>query len=192
MPTAVVPGYPWIDAEDFLDYGGWWMDTLFVPQMGSPYLMAAGTGTPVKDAVTIVEIEDAGLYRLWVRNQNCIKEYNPGTFEVSVNGTRSETIFGTEPIEEWVWQDGGLFELEEGPAELALHDLTGYYGRCDALILTKDMHYVPPFVLAGYKGEQRRLTGADAYETTVGEYDVVVVGAGVAGFGGTNGQPECF
>ncbi|MDF7825172.1 FAD-dependent oxidoreductase [Pontiellaceae bacterium B12227] len=177
----VVPAYIWIDAEDFDDYGGWWMETQFVPQMGSPYMMAAGTGEPVDDAKTTIQIERDGSYKLWVRNRNWIKEHNPGTFNVLVNGNKSETVFGTEQIEEWVWQDGGTFDLKAGDVELTLHDLTGYYGRCDALILTRDMHYVPPFSFEGYKGEQRRLTGRGADEVTVGDYDVVVVGAGAAG-----------
>lgn len=181
VPKAVVPGTIWIDAEDFTDYGGWWMDTQFVPQMGSPYLLAAGIGEPVADATTKITVEKAGAYTLWVRNRNWIKEANPGTFEVLVNGQKSATTFGTTPLEEWVWQKGGTFELNAGEVELALHDLTGFYGRCDALILTKDTHYKPPFSFEGYKGEQRRLTGCGADITTVGEYDVVVVGAGVAG-----------
>ncbi|QBG46723.1 FAD-dependent oxidoreductase [Verrucomicrobia bacterium S94] len=177
----VVPGYIWIDAEDFDEYGGWWLETQFVPQVGSPYMLAAGTGEPVEDAVTKIRIEKAGTYKLWVRSRNWIKEHNPGTFNVIVNGRKSETVFGTEPIQEWVWQDGGTFELGIGEVELRLHDLTGWYGRCDAIILTRDMAYVPPFVLAGYKGEQRRLTGRGADEVTVGDYDVIVVGAGAAG-----------
>lgn len=181
VPEAVVPGTIWIDAEDFDEYGGWWMETMFVPQMGSPYLMAAGTGTPVDDATTTIQIDKAGTYKLWVRNRNWIKEHNPGTFEVAVGRKISPVTFGTENLEEWVWQDGGTFDLTAGELELRLHDLTGFYGRCDALILTKDLHYVPPFSFEGYKGEQRRLTGCSANETTVGDYDVVVVGAGVAG-----------
>lgn len=177
----VVPGYVWIDAEDFDDYGGWWLDTQFVPQVGSPYMLAAGIGEPVEDAVTTINLEKPGTYKLWVRSRNWIKDHNPGTFNVLVNGNKSETVFGTEPIEEWVWQDGGTFELQAGDVELRLHDLTGWYGRCDAMILTRDMYYVPPFVLEGYKGEQRRLTGRGADEKTVGDYDVVVVGAGTAG-----------
>lgn len=177
----VVPGYIWVDAEDFDDYGGWWLETQFVPQMGSPYLLAAGTGTPVEDAVTTVNVGKAGTYKLWVRNRNWIKGHNPGTFNVLVDGRKSETVFGTEPLEEWAWQDGGTFDLKAGKVELRLGDLTGFFGRCDALILTRDMLYVPPFSFAGYKGEQRRLTGRGADETIVGDYDVVVVGAGAAG-----------
>lgn len=180
-PVAVVPGYIWIDAEDFEEYGGWWMETQFVPQMGSPYLMAAGTGTPVADAKTTVTVADAGTYKLWVRNKNWIRGYDPGPFNVVIGDVPSPVTFGTVDLEEWIWQDGGIFELEAGEVELALRDLTGHYGRCDALLLTKDLKYTPPASLTGYQGEHRRLTGAYAGETTVGDYDVVVVGAGVAG-----------
>ncbi len=60
----VVPGFLWVDAEDFENYGGWSMDTQFVPQMGSPYLLATGIGVPVNDAVTTVHFDEGGQYKL--------------------------------------------------------------------------------------------------------------------------------
>lgn len=181
QPREVVPSYIWIDAEDFDAYGGWWLDNQFVAQMGSPFLMAAGTGDPVEDATTTIEVERAGTFRLWVRSRNWIQEYSPGRFEVWVNGERSATTFGTAASDAWVWQSGGTFDLEAGEVALTLHDLTGYFGRCDALLLTRDMNYTPPASLAGYKGERRRLCDVDMTETTVGTFDVIVVGGGIAG-----------
>ena len=86
-PKAVVPGFLWIEAEDFTDYGGWWMDTQFVPQMGSPYLIAAGIGRPVADAHTTVQIPASGSWTLWVRNRNWLKKYAPGRVPCPCRGT---------------------------------------------------------------------------------------------------------
>ncbi|VGO17470.1 hypothetical protein PDESU_06066 [Pontiella desulfatans] len=180
-PKAVVPGFIWVDAEDFDDYGGWWMDTQFVPQMGSPYLIAAGIGKPVADARTTLTIPQAGPWRLWVRSRNWLKSHSPGRFQVSINGTPSEKTFGMADSEQWVWQLGGTFELEEGEARLAVGDLTGWYGRIDALILTRDLQYTPPMELKAYKAEVARLTGTDTSAEMMGDYEVIVVGAGVAG-----------
>ena len=36
-----VPGFVWLEAEGFRDYGKWHLDTQFVHKMGSAYLLAA-------------------------------------------------------------------------------------------------------------------------------------------------------
>ena len=51
-----------IEAEEFDDYGGWVLDSQFDTEMGSPYLLAHGSGQPVKDACTVVHIEEPGSY----------------------------------------------------------------------------------------------------------------------------------
>jgi len=178
---TVVPGTLWIDAEDFDDYGGWWMDTQFVPQMGSPYLIAANIGTPVENARTSISIPESGEYRLWVRNKNWLAEgHAPGRFAVSIDGKKSKTTFGTREQRAWVWQDGGTFELEKGEAAIELEDLTGWYGRCDALILTKDLEFVPKQEQGDYLAMRARIVGTIPVKE-MGHFDFIVVGAGVAG-----------
>ncbi len=178
---AVVPGTLWIDTEDFDNYGGWWMDTQFVPQMGSPYLIAAGVGKPVENAKTQITVPEAGKYKLWVRNKNWIAQgHEPGKFEVLINGKKSETTFGTGEQRAWIWQDGGTFDLSAGATSIELQDLTGYYGRCDALILTKDLEFSPKQEQADYRADRSRFVEALPTKD-MGEFDVVVVGAGVAG-----------
>ena len=65
--------------------------------------------------------------------------------------------------------------------ELVIHDLTGWYGRVDALILTQDRKYMPPAEPEACRAERIRLTGVDTTVEDRGDYDVIVVGAGVAG-----------
>ena len=179
--APVVPGTLWIDTEDFDDYGGWWMDTQFVPRMGSPYLLAAGIGKPVENARTSVTIPESGEYRLWVRNKNWLAEgHAPGRFAVAINSIKSETTFGTREQRAWVWQDGGVFELEKGEATIELEDLTGYYGRCDALILSKDPDFIPLQEQRDYLSMRARLVGTVPVKE-MGHFDFIVVGAGVAG-----------
>lgn len=177
----VVPGTLWIDAEDFADYGGWWLDTKFVHLMGSAYLIANGVEGPVNNASLEVDIPQEGNYRLWVRARDWLPEYSPGRFQVIVGGEASPVIFGKSGEPGWAWYDGGRFELAQGKTKIELHDLTGHYGRCDALVLTTDMQYTPPNDLEALKKERARLTGLDLTPKPVGEYDVVVVGAGAAG-----------
>jgi hypothetical protein len=176
-----VEGLLWIDAEDFADYGGWRIDTQFVHKMGSAYLLAAGLGTPVSDAQTTIEIPAAGRYRLWVRTRDWFPEHSPGRFEVLVDGKASEARFGQASSDRWQWRSGGVFELAAGPVQLALRDRTGYFARCDALILATDLNYVPPEDLPGIQHERSRLTGLSLEPQDSGEFDVIVVGAGSAG-----------
>jgi hypothetical protein len=66
--TAAVGGSAgrvvWVEAESFRDLGGWTSDSQFIDQMGSPYLMAIGLGTPVADAVATVALPRPGRWRL--------------------------------------------------------------------------------------------------------------------------------
>ncbi|MCX7046781.1 MAG: FAD-dependent oxidoreductase [Candidatus Sumerlaeota bacterium] len=177
----VQDGFLWVEAEDFSDYGRWLLDTQFVQNMGSGYLIAAGVGRPIADASTRVEIPKDGQYRVWVRAKNWIKDAAPGRFTISVNGARSKQVFGAAPTEEWIWESAGEFALKAGPATLALNDLSGYFARCDALLLTTDLKYTPPREMEPLQRERARLAGVSLEPKDEGEFDVVVVGGGAAG-----------
>jgi len=178
----VKDGFLWIDAEDFCDYGGWWLDTQFVHLMGSGYLIAAaGLGEPVDDATVELTIPKAGKYRVWVRAKNWLEDYSPGQFTILVGDRRSNQVFGAAGTEEWTWQSAGEFDLPRGGTRLALRDLTGYYSRCDAVILTTDLDYTPPSELKEIQRERSRLTGLSIDPKHEGHFDVIVVGGGSAG-----------
>ena len=174
-------GFLWIDAEDFTDYGGWLLDTQFAHLMGSAYLIAAGVGKPVADATVEVDIAKAATWRLWVRSRDWIPEHSPGQFKLVVGGVSAEKVFGKAEHDRWHWASAGDFSLKQGKATIALHDLTGYYGRCDALVLTTDLKYTPPAKVADIAKERSRLTGLSLGPQDGGEFDVIVVGAGSAG-----------
>ncbi len=173
-------GFLWIDAEDFADYGQWKLDTQFVQFLGSAYLIAPDLGQPLADAVTEIVVPKAGTYRLWVRAKNWYRPHSPGQFQVLV-GEQKSSIFGQAQTEDWVWEQGGDFALSAGPVRLALHDLTGYYARCDALVLTTDLNYQPPNEPEPLRRERNRLAGLSLEPLPAGEFDVIVVGGGAAG-----------
>ena len=184
--TMVKPGFLWIDAEDFEDYGGWCLDTQFVHLMGSAYLIAAGIGRPVQDARTTIQLSEGGDYRLWVRSKNWLPSHSPGLFSVLVDGKplgqgHKGKTFGRADSEDWVWEDGGRLRLEKGEVTIALKDRTGYYGRCDCLVLTQEADYVPPADTEAIRQERARLTGLSLEPQEKGTWDVIVVGAGPAG-----------
>ena len=143
-----------LEAEGFADIGGWTNDNQSMTRMGSPYLIAHGLGRPVADAETDFEAPEAGEYRLWVRTRDWTRTWgrteSPGRFQVIINGKPSEETFGTK-TEEWAWQDGGSVILNKGENKIALHDLTGFEGRCDAIFLTKDLDSEAPEPTADFR-----------------------------------------
>ncbi len=179
----VVEGFLWVEAEDFADYGEWRLDTQFVHKMGSAYLLAGGVGQPIREAATEVRLPRAGVYRVWARTRNWLKDFAPGRFTVAVNGVRAQAVLGRGLPEAWAWESAGEFKLEAGAVRLALVDLSGAFARCDTLLLTSDLGYVPPVELEAVQRERARLTGAPQEVSDAGEFDVVVVGAGSAGCG---------
>ena len=174
-----------VEAESFADRGGWTLDTQFIEQMGSPYLLAHGLGKPVADATTKVAIAAAGDYRVFVRTKDWVARWNapgtPGRFQVVVNGKPLAETFGTTGAQ-WGWQDGGTVTLGPGEATVALHDLTGFEGRCDCIAFTTDA--APPPNDSAVLAEWRRTALCLPTESEVkGPYDLIVIGGGYSGMG---------
>lgn len=172
-----------VEAEMFADLGGWDLDQQSMDVMGSPYLLAHGLGIPVKDATTTANFPAPGKYRVWARTRDWVAPWKapgaPGKFQVIVNGKALETTFGINGAE-WAWQDGGVVEVAS-EAKVALHDLTGFAGRCDALLFAKDLHFNPPNETKALAAFRLVALGVPAKLDDGGEYDLVVVGGGVAG-----------
>ena len=172
-----------LEAEMFADTGGWDVDQQFMEQMGSSYLLAHGLGVPVKDAVTVAKFPAPGKYRVWVRTRDWVAPWKapgaPGKFQLLVNGKPLAETFGTKSAE-WHWQDGGLVDVA-GEAKVALHDLTGFEGRCDAVLFAKDAAFLPPNDVPTLNKFRDAQLGIPATPEDGGTFDLVVVGGGVAG-----------
>ena len=168
---ATARGSHVIEAERFADRGGWTVDSQFIDQMGSSFLLAHGIGTPVADATTTFDCPAAGTYHVWARTRNWTapwSEHAAGTFTIKVNGKELQNVLG-RGTGEWQWQKAGEVKLEKGTATVALHDLTGFDGRCDAICLTtQDGVLKPPPPCDGNVGKRVKA-------------DLVVVGGGIAG-----------
>ncbi len=169
-----------IEAEDFDHYGGWVLDSQFEEQMGSPYLMAHGVGHPVADAQTTISVAESTSYHLWVRAKDWVPAHHPGRFEVLVNGKSVGREFGANG-EDWSWECAGVVELDAGDVILSLRDLTGFNGRCDALYFGPEGVTPPNEVNEESRRWRRRLRGLQESPEDTGEWDVVVIGGGIAG-----------
>ncbi|TWT56714.1 hypothetical protein KOR42_00680 [Thalassoglobus neptunius] len=175
-----------VEAESFDEPGGWKLDTQFIREMGSPYLLAHGLGRPVSDAKTTITVPETGTYHVHVRTKDWVARWNaegaPGRFQVLINGETLDVDFGSTGAE-WFWQPGGTVELEKGEVTLTLRDLTGFDGRCDAIYLSTEDNDTPPNsgrILSEWRREQLNLPNEPIVESG---YDLVVIGGGYSGMG---------
>lgn len=184
VTAAAAADHVLVEAESFADHGGWVLDTQFITAMGSPYLLAHGLGRPVADAVTRVTLPRAGVYRVFARTKDWVAPWQatgqPGRFQLLIDGQALPEVLGTSGAA-WNWQLAGTVRIDQPQAQLALHDLTGFEGRCDAILLTLDDAYVPPNDPATLSQWRRQVLGLPDRPTEKGGYDLVVVGGGYAG-----------
>jgi hypothetical protein len=169
-----------VECESFENHGGWVVDPQFVEQMGSPYLMAHGMGEPVRNASTTIQVPSSNTYHVWARTTNWAPGNweAPGRFHIWLNGKMLEKTMGN--FKGWGWNYAGKVNVRGGAALLELEDLTGFNGRCDAIYLcnryrtpTNQDIYLPDF--------RNRLTGSTEKPVTSLDFDLVVVGGGIAG-----------
>jgi hypothetical protein len=191
--TSVV----FVEAESFADKGGWVVDQQYMDQMGSPVLLAHGIGKPVADATTGVVFSEPGIYRVFVRTRNWVAkwtpQYAPGIFHLLVDGKPLAGASG-KPVEfgntgaAWHWQDGGDVSIAPGRERvtLTLRDLTGFDGRCDAILFAPaGAAGAPPEgdALAVFRRKALDLAPRwqDAPNAPEGPFDLVVGGGGLSG-----------
>ncbi len=172
----------WIEAESFENKGGWVVDTQSMPVIHSAYLMAHGMGVPVADATTQFTVEADGEYTVWVLTRDWTATWDikdsAGIFRAKIDGEALPVVLGTNG-RDWAWQSAGMVSLSAGVHTLALSDLSGFNGRCDALYFT-DTEAAPSSAVADIDGMRKRL-GYKEVEVCDTVYDLVVVGGGIAG-----------
>lgn len=183
LTAAQSKDYVFIEAESFQDIGGWVIDPEFMDQMGSPYLLAHGLGKPVRNAKTGIVLPKAGVWHVYARTWNWCAPWSieecPGTFRLSVNGIVLENELGKG--KQWGWEYAGSIQTPDKKANLELCDLTGFEGRCDAIVFTRKKEAALPNGKNDLPGFRKRLSGLPEKAPSAGSFDLVVVGAGTAG-----------
>lgn len=174
----------WVEAESFAYKGGWKVDQQFMDLMGSPYLIAHGMGVPVEDAWTEVTFPEKGEYYVYVRTYNWTSPWKegegPGKFTLSVGGKKLVSPLGCEGSA-WMWQVAGKLSVKNVNTVIKLHDLTGFDGRCDAIYFTTEQGAVPPTEVKALEAFRRKALDLPDVAPDAGDFDLVVVGAGIAG-----------
>lgn len=170
-----------IETESFQDKGGWVIDQQFMDQMGSPYLLAHGAGKPVKDASTSIYIPEKGEYKIYARTYNWTSPWSSkkgaGQFKIGIGNKTLPITLGCTGIH-WEWQYAGKINLKQGHFVLSLKDLTGFDGRCDAIVLTNENLTLPD---SGNELTKLRQKLNPSRRLNPQNYDVVIAGGGTAG-----------
>ena len=181
--SVFAQGMHLVEAESFMEKGGWVLDQQFMDQMGSPFLLAHGLGEPVQDAVTELELSRRGEWHVYVRTWNWCSPWGteeaPGRFKVVVNDVPLPNELGTG--RQWGWEYAGSVHAEKTRIELRLKDLTGFEGRCDALVFSQKREPLLPNEGVAMDEFRKKMLGLSSRPQSAGEYDLVVVGGGVAG-----------
>ncbi|MDR3261341.1 MAG: FAD-dependent oxidoreductase, partial [Tannerella sp.] len=151
--------------------------------MGSPFLLAHGLGIPVKDASTQVVIKKKGTWHVYVRTWNWCAPWKtkekPGRFQLHVNGKPLDNELGLG--DQWDWEYAGSVDIQNATNTITLHDLTGFEGRCDAILFTQTQEDRLPNEGNQLYQFRKKLLGLPDKPADGGTYDLVVVGAGTAG-----------
>ena len=183
MKPNIHAAHLWIEAENFSHKGGWVVDQQFMDIMGSSYLMAHGLGSPVENASTQARLPKQGIYSIYVRTYNWTSPWHkgegPGKFGLYINGKKISAHLGTTG-DCWRWQYAGKYKAHTQDIQITLKDLSGFDGRCDAIYFTTDENDIPPeehIALSHFRKECLQITPKRIAQT----YDLVVVGAGIAG-----------
>lgn len=173
-----------VEAESFTHKGGWVVDQQFMDLMGSSYLLAHGMGEPVEDARTEVVFPEKGKYYVYVRTYNWTSPWKdgegPGKFNLYVDNKKMVSPLGAEG-NAWMWQLAGSVSVKELKTEISLKDLTGFDGRCDAIYFTTEKDQIPPSDMDKLSAFRRQKLNLPAVAPSAGQFDLVVVGAGIAG-----------
>lgn len=171
-----------IEAESLTHRGGWVVDTASFETIGSAYLCAHGMGVPVPDACGSFCVATGGRYRIYALTRDWGAVWSLpdplGKFKIIVDGADTGTTLGTNGAE-WAWQLACELNLLAGSHTIALHDLTGFNARCDAIYITDSD--VPPRNGRDEVAALRRELSWKEISDVDTVYDLVVVGGGIAG-----------
>ncbi|MEF3306592.1 copper amine oxidase N-terminal domain-containing protein [Paenibacillus sp. GYB003] len=142
--------------ESFDDFGTWTMEANVEGAFEKSVLRGLIPSTPgatpdmadpssAQPAVATFQTGQAGTYKVWVRSRDfATNQQGTRFFNVGLNGQMLPQRFGTHGQDGFKWAEAGVVQLQPGAQTLELYDTSGFYARCDAVLLTSDLQAVPP------------------------------------------------
>ena len=170
-----------VEVESFTNKGGWLVDPQFVEQMGSPYLLAHGLGTPVANAATWLKFTQKGTFHVYARTRDWAKGswVSPGRFSIIVDQKLLENELGNDS-ETWSWQYAGSVKITKDSVLVELKDLTGFDGRCDAIYFST-VKESPPNEAKQLATWRKKMHHEPDKPVLSAKFDLVITGGGIAG-----------
>jgi hypothetical protein len=132
-----------LEAENFQFRGGWVIENVYGGVASGNKIIRVFSGkNAVADALTVVNIESAAAYNVWVHCPDFPKD-RPGTrlFKVNLNDVLLPAV-GKHGQEGYFWENAGTAKLNKGQNVIKLIDLNSY-GRCDAIMLSMNAGFDP-------------------------------------------------
>ncbi|MDE6125661.1 MAG: hypothetical protein K2G30_01765 [Muribaculaceae bacterium] len=121
--------------------------------------------SPEADALTVVDIAEAGTYQVWTRSQDFLGSVRPRTYTLTV-GDAKMAPSGAHGYAGFRWERVGEAVLPKKQTLLRISDTGLYYGRCDAILLTKDATIDPNTLTNTEVARWRRKPVAMDYTTS--------------------------
>ncbi len=133
----------WIEAEQNFQGTGWIIDAKFADGFHrSGFLLDSWQ---VERAHLNYTLPQAGQYHVWVRFYKRLDNDQQNFLEIAARSVPFAQ--NGNPLDQWIWQEAGLFDLPSGPLPMSLFRTYGkdeqYSIFVDTLLLTTDSSYNP-------------------------------------------------
>ncbi len=133
----------WIEVEESFRGPGWVTSAEFVNDFnGSGFFFDTWQAGTAKYDLTL---QKTGQYRLWIRSYK--RQVNDQVNSITINGEKLDFASNENTLDAWLWEDMGIFYLNEGRLPLELIRSYGidpeYSVFIDTLLLTPDLDDPP-------------------------------------------------
>ncbi|WP_028548446.1 OmpL47-type beta-barrel domain-containing protein [Paenibacillus sp. UNC451MF] len=94
-------------------------------------------------ASAIIDISASDIYYVWAHTRDFTASAGQRKFSIGLNGKMLPYTFGAHEYNGWKWELGGRVKLGAGQTTITLQDISAYYPRVDAILLTTNPLFIP-------------------------------------------------
>lgn len=155
ISAEIPPQMIMLTAESYYDVGTWHLEGVTSGSFESGVMRGLvpgfdnatpADGDPAKalPAKANISVAKDGQYKVLVHSRDYTSSYtSQRTFAVAIDGQQIGGNMGTHGNNGFSWQEAGVVNLTKGDHVFELIDTSGFYARCDMVIITEDMEYQP-------------------------------------------------
>lgn len=155
ISAEIPPQMIMLTAESYYDVGTWHLEGVTTGSFESGVMRglvpavdqatpADGDPSKALPAKANITVAKDGQYKVFVHSRDYTSSYtSQRTFAVAIDGAQIGGNMGTHGNNGFSWQEAGVVNLTKGDHTFELIDTSGFYARCDMVIITEDMDYKP-------------------------------------------------